>query len=242
VGLAEQGEGVVRRGRFAVPMSGAAQKGSICCPMLPKTRFALDVSASAFQHSTRLLELTDLSRKYPNIIFELVGSGGLHPSSALSYLDLLQLASQPFKSIEVISYCNLVGAGDLALFLGLGLVRDIRPSACVFVPSEPVIRDLRAYHPLPLNWAVSMALLQRDHDACVERISEHAALDLILDQVLTRDDLIELLLVNSQDVDGLLGTHATPPEQPPIPLGMADDEELNVTFLTDDDASNEEAP
>lgn len=208
-----------------------------------KTPFAFDLSASAFQHATRLLEITDLSRKYPNIIFQLVGSGGLHPSSALSYLDLLQLASRPFKSVEVISYANLVGAGDLALFLGLGLVRDIRPSACVFVPSEPVIRDLRLYHPLPLNWAVSMAVLQQDHDACLERISEHVSLDQILDRMLTRKDLVELLLVNSQHVDRMLGAKTTPSEPPPIPLGMpANDEDLDVTFLTGDDASDEEAP
>ena len=208
-----------------------------------KTPFPFDLSASAFQHSTRLLELPDLSRKYPNIIFQLVGSGGLHPSSALSYLDLLQLASRPFKSVEVISYANLVGAGDLALFLGLGLVRDIRPSACVFVPTEPAIRDLRQYHPLPLNWAVSMAVLQQDHDACLERISEHVSLDQILDRMLTRDDLVELLLVNSPDVDQLLGTKTTRFEPPPIPLSMpANDEELDVTFPTDENASDEEAP
>jgi hypothetical protein len=211
--------------------------------MLPKTPFAFDLSASPYQYATRLLELTDLSRKYPNIIFQLVGSGGLHPSSALSYLDLLQLASRPFKSVEVISYANLVGAGDLALFLGLGLVRDIRPSACVFVPTEPVIRDLRPYHPLPLNWAVSMAVLQQDHDACLERISEHVSLDQILDRMLTRDDLIELLLVNSPDVDRLLSAKTTRFEPPPVPLGMpANDEEIDITFLTDDDASEEEEP
>jgi hypothetical protein len=208
-----------------------------------KTPFAFDLSASAFQHATRLLELPDLSRKYPNVIFQLVGSGGLHPSSALSYLDLLQLASRPFKSVEVISYANLVGAGDLALFLGLGLVRDIRPSACVFVPSEPVIRDLRPYHPLPLNWAVSMAVLQQDHDACLERIREHVSLDQILDRMLTRNDLVELLLVNSQDIDRLLGAKTTSSEPPPIPLGMpANEEELNIKFLPADDGSNEEAP
>jgi hypothetical protein len=208
-----------------------------------KTPFAFDLSASAFQHATRLLELPDLSRKYPNVIFQLVGSGGLHPSSALSYLDLLQLASRPFKSVEVISYANLVGAGDLALFLGLGLVRDIRPSACVFVPSEPVIRDLRPYHPLPLNWAVSMAVLQQDHDACLERIREHVSLDQILDRMLTRNDLVELLLVNSQDIDRLLGAKTTSSEPPPIPLGMpAKEEELNIKFLPADDGSNEEAP
>jgi hypothetical protein len=211
--------------------------------MLPKTPFAFDLCASPYQHATRLLELPDLSRKYPNIIFQLVGSGGLHPSSALSYLDLLQLAGRPFKSVEVISYCNLVGAGDLALFLGLGLVRDIRPSACVFVPTEPVIRDLRLYHPLPLHWAVSMAVLQQDHDACLERIREHVCLDLVLDRMLTRDDLIELLLVNSGDVDRLLGAKTTRCDPPAIPLGMpANDDELDVTFLTDDDASDEEAP
>jgi len=208
-----------------------------------KSPFAFDLSASAFQHATRLLELTDLSRKYPNIIFQLVGSGGLHPSSALSYLDLLQLASRPFKSVEVISYANLVGAGDLALFLGLGLVRDIRPSACVFVPTEPVIRDLRHYHPHPLNWAVSMAVLQQDHDACLERISEHVSLDQILDRMLTRDDLIELLLVNSPDVDRLLSAKTTLSEPPSIPLtNPVDDEELDVTFPTDEHASDEEAP
>lgn len=137
----------------------------------------------------------------------------------------------------------MVGAGDLALFLGLGLVRDIRPSACVFVPSEPVIRDLRPYHPLPLNWAVSMAVLQQDHDACLVRISEHVSLDQILDRMLTRDDLIELLLVNSPDVDRLLSAKTTPSEPPPIQLGMpTDDAELDVTFLADEDASDEGAP
>jgi len=207
-----------------------------------KSPFAFDLSASPFQHATRLLEITDLSRKYPNVVFQLVGSGGLHPSSALAYLDLLQLATRPFKSVEVISYANLVGAGDLALFLGLGLVRDIRPSACVFVPSEPVIRDLRAYHPLPLHWVVSMAVLQQDHDACLERIGEHVCLDEILDRMLTREDLVELLLVNSPDIDRLLGAKTTRSEPPPIPLGMpANDEELDVTFLTDEDPSEEEA-
>jgi hypothetical protein len=102
-----------------------------------KSPFAFDLSASCHQHAVRLLQLTDdLSRKYPNVIFQLVGSGGLHPSSALAYLDALEL-TRPFKSVEVMSYANLVGAGDLALFLGLGLIRDIRPSATVFVPTEP---------------------------------------------------------------------------------------------------------
>lgn len=208
-----------------------------------KSPFAFDLSASCHQHAVRLLQLTDdLSRKYPNVVFQLVGSGGLHPSSALAYLDALQLA-RPFKSVEVISYSNLIGAGDLALFLGLGLVRDIRPSACVFVPTEPIIRDLRQYHPLPLNWAVSIAVMQQDHDACLQRISEHVSLDQILDRILTRDDLVELLLVDSPEIDRLLGAKTTPSEPPPIPLGMpTNDAELDVTFLPADDGSSEETP
>jgi hypothetical protein len=237
---------VVRRGagsRFPCG-DGVTKKGEVSSPPMLRTPFAFDLSASAYQHSTRLLQLTDdLSRRYPNVLFQLVGTGGLHPATALSYLDALQLASRPFKSVEVISYANLVGAGDLALFLGLGLVRDIRPSASVFVPTEPVIRDLRAYHPLPLNWAVSMAVLQQDHDACLERISEHVSLDQILDRMLTRDDLIELLLVDSPDVDRLLSAKTTRSEPPPIPFGMpANEEELDITFLPADDGSNEEAP
>lgn len=208
-----------------------------------KSPFAFDLSASCHQHAVRLLQMTDdLSRKYPNVIFQLVGSGGLHPSSALAYLDALQL-TRPFKSVEVMSYANLVGAGDLALFLGLGLVRDIRPSATVFVPTEPVIRDLRSYHHLPLHWAVSMAVLQQDHDACLQRISEHVSLDQILDRSLTRDELVELLLVDSPEIDRLLGATTTSSEPPPIPLGMpANEEELDITFLPADDGSKEEAP
>jgi hypothetical protein len=208
-----------------------------------KSPFAFDLSASCHQHAVRLLQLTDdLSRKYPNVVFQLVGSGGLHPSSALAYLDALQL-SKPFRSVEVISYSNLIGAGDLALFLGLGLVRDIRPSATVFVPHEPVIRDLRSYHPLPLHWAVSMAMLQQDHDACLQRISEHVSLDQILDRSLTRDDLVELLLVDSPEIDRLLGATTTSSEPPPIPLRMPpNEEELDITFLPADDGSNEEVP
>jgi hypothetical protein len=74
-----------------------------------------------------------------------------------------------------------------------------------------------------------LAVLQQDHDACIERIREHVSLDQILDRMLTRNDLVDLLLVNSPDVDRLLGAKTTRSEPAPTPLGMpANDEELDL--------------
>jgi hypothetical protein len=201
--------------------------------------FPLDTSATAYQHSARILELLPFLREQTHILFQICGHGAMHPADALLYLDLLALEARPTQTFEVISYCHVIGAGDAALFLGAGQTRDVRPSATLYVPSEPPIYDLRCYYAHTLRWDVAMEMMHRDYDACLKRIGEHVSLDLVLDQHLDRDDLRELLLIDSPELDCLLAkTQAGVPPQLPINL-TTDDEDPNVLFFTDDDVPND---
>lgn len=158
-----------------------------------------------------MIEFIKLTEREPAVVkIQLFGAGGMHPSMAMQYIDALEMGQVPVRCAGVTAFSNLLGSGDLALWLSLSLKRDIRPSASVYVPSGPVIEDTRYHHPLPLSWSVGHAAMLRDHEGCLERISEYVELDLVLDRWLSRHDLEELLLLPSA-VDDLLARPLPPP-------------------------------
>jgi hypothetical protein len=166
--------------------------------MLPK--FVIPLAGTATDHALRIAELDSLLESRPDrLLLILTGSGGLQPDAVMAYLDLLSRAE---CEIAVVSYGNLYGA-DFALWLGAGAIREIRPHAWVYIPApdaEPDDGTMR----------VSIAEMQRpvtrswDYQNCLDVISEHVCLDLIFDRRLSADDLRELLLLPSDDLDRLL--------------------------------------
>ena len=183
--------------------------------------FPIVLAGAAGDHVQRLLELETLVLDPPSsLIVKLIGSGGLHPTAALAFLDVLSLLPPETKRV-VTSYSHLLGAGDFALWLECALERDIRPRATVYVERTAPALDLEQLAqgrvlvaPLIISPADGQ-VLSRDHDICLSLISQHVDLGAVLNRVLTAEDLRELLLIDSYFVDQLLAPLA--PEAPHVP-------------------------
>lgn len=199
--------------------------------------FPIVLAGGAGDHVLRLLELETLVLDPPSsLLVKLLGSGGLHPTAALAFLDVLALFPPETKR-AVTSYSHLLGAGDLALWLECASERDIRPRASVYVERTVPALDqelLAQGHVLLAPLIVSPAegqILSRDHDICLSLISQHVELGTVLNRVLTTEDLRELLLIDSHLVDQLLAPPA--PEAPCMPCDPVEairrDEEAGET-------------
>lgn len=172
--------------------------------------FPIVTAGAAGDHVQRLLELETLVLDPPSsLLVKLIGSGGLHPTAALAFLDVLSLLPPETKRL-VTSYSHLLGAGDFALWLECASERDIRPRASVYVERTAPTLDLEQLaqgHVLLAPLIVSPAdgqVLSRDHDICLSLISQHVDLGAVLNRILTTEDLREMLLIDSYSVDQLL--------------------------------------
>jgi hypothetical protein len=196
--------------------------------------FVIDSSQPAAYHATRALVLEKLlyTPSFDAVEFKLIGPGGLHPSVALAYLDLLD--QNPPKHARIVSLSNLLGSGDMALWLGAARDREIRPSAIALVPQRPVIEDCRHCYAHRLDYAVRVNLLERENDICLARISEHVELDEILYRMLTRADLAELLLLRTPELDAALAGQPTAPASPASSTIPEGDEEFDAMFGPED--------
>jgi hypothetical protein len=181
-----------------------------------QTPFIIDTAGNAAYHASRALSLEKLiySKEFDSVEYKLTGLGGLHPSVALTYLDLID-HGPPKLSATILAFGHLLGAADMALWLGAARHRELRPNAIVWVPHFPVISDCRWCYAQPVDPGIRNFVLERDNEVCLKRIAEHCALDLLLDRMLGRADLTELLLLQTPEIDRALQRQevaATPPK------------------------------
>ena len=169
--------------------------------------FHISLGGTADQHAGGILFLEKIILSRPDrIIVKLLGGGGLHPEAALAFIDLLALLPAECERIAC-SYTSFAGAGDFALWLKAGDIRDFRPNAMVWVPSLPsfsladarlgaVLVEDRSTFPDPVfQWA---------YGRCIELISEYVDPSTVLDRVLTAADLRDWLLIDSHALDEAL--------------------------------------
>jgi len=166
--------------------------------------FNILLVGQAEQLAQGIIALENLILSHPDtLIVKLYGSGGLSADAALTYIDLLDLLPASC-SRTVCSYSNLVGAGDFALWLEAGRLRDIRANAVIWVPSSPD-REARpaGTHSVAVEEA-RRAVGEFDVLAtkkCIDLISRHVEPESIFDRVLTPADLREWLLIDCHEVD-----------------------------------------
>ncbi len=172
--------------------------------------FVIMLAGGASEHAQRLLDLEALVLDAPeSLLIKLVGSGGIHPTAALAFLDVLALLPARTKR-AVIAYSHLLGAGDFVLWLQCASHRNIRPRATVYVESAAPAHHLEHFGsgrvviaPLVMP-AGDVQFLPHDYRECLSLISQHVELGLVLDHTIARDGLRELLLIDSYGVDDLL--------------------------------------
>lgn len=176
--------------------------------------FPIVLGGSPNDHAQRFLELEAVMLDPPDsLLIKLLGSSGLHPSAALTYLDLLQLLPHDTER-AVTSYGHLRGAGDFALWLECAAHRDIRLRATVFVEQAPPTLDLEHFAASqiliaqPMVWPADSEVLRRDWETCLSLISKHADFASVINRVLTPNDLREMLLIDSDCVDRLFAAPA----------------------------------
>jgi len=193
-------------------------------------KFSVPLVGTATDHALRIGELDSLLESRPErLLLVLTGSGGLQPDAVMAYLDLLSRAE---CEIVVVSYSSLYGA-DFALWLGAGPVREIRPSAWVYVPGADSKPDGEVAGGCAAEMLRPPTRLW-DYQSCLDIISEHVALDMVLNRRLSVDDLRELLLLPSDDLDRILPAgevdkHPLPEQsriQPPTPKSEPGDDLL----------------
>jgi len=106
------------------------------------------------------------------------------------------------------------------LWLAAGAVREIRPRAWVYMPAQ--IADSGEDVGGTTVMAPGSAMrLSWDYESCLKIVSEHVALDLVLGHRLSSEDLRELLLMPSDDLDRMLMPEVAEggllPEQSQVP-------------------------
>ena len=186
-----------------------------------KDCFAITLAGTANEHARRFLELESVVLDCPeSLLIKLVGSGGLHPTVALTYLDILACLPDETKR-AIISLGHLLGAGDFALWLEAAPHRDIRPRAIVYVERAAPTLNLEQFAAgqiliVPTITApADMEVMAHDWENCLSLISRHVDLGFVLGRVLTTDHLRELLLIDSHAVDQMLALPV--PAAPSLP-------------------------
>jgi hypothetical protein len=156
--------------------------------------FLITLAGDSNDHIQNFERLETLVAANPGaIIFKLVGSGGITAGAALTYLDI---AAKLPENVEraVISYSSMT-AWDFALWLGIAPLRDMRPSAWVWVadPKE-----------LEIN-----KLLGPDEQRCFDIIGHHTPFELVKNRIVSVTELRNLLLIDtpfSESLDSYLVT------------------------------------
>jgi hypothetical protein len=160
--------------------------------------FIIPVVGDGLHHVQKLAELDEILTSPPSrLLVKLIGPGGLTPETALAYVDLLAALPADCPT-AVISYADL-SVPEFAVFLAVGPLREIRPSARVCVP--------------PVSYEATGNLQYADHDLsfargayrqCLALIERHVALRDIVGRRLKGKDLTDLLLVASTRTDAIL--------------------------------------
>jgi hypothetical protein len=196
--------------------------------------FAITLGGGPNDHAQRFLELEAIVLDPPeNVLIKLVGSGGLHPTVTLTYLDILALLPDETQR-AVTSYGHLLGAGDFALWLEGAPHRDIRPHATIYVERSAPMLSLEQFGAGHILIAPMMAgpadgeMLSRDWETCLSLISQHVEVALVLGRVLNPNDLREMLLIDSYAFDQLFAALA--PVAASMPHDRVSATQLDLAF------------
>ena len=160
----------------------------------------IPVIADGLVHIAKLAEIDALRAAPPkSILVKLIGPGGMSPETALAYCDLL--AALPSEcQVAVISYADL-GIPEFTVFLSVGPLREIRPSARVYVPH--MANDEGEAGSVVVAGAES-PFSRGAYRQCLALISRHVALPDVVGRHLDARNLADLLLVASARTDALL--------------------------------------
>ena len=159
----------------------------------------IPVIADGLVHIAKLAEIDALRAARPDrILVKLIGPGGMSPETALAYCDLL--ASLPLEcQVAVIAYADL-GIPEFAVFLAVGPLSEIRPSARVYIPHLAYDEGEAGNVVVAAESPFSRGAYRQ----CLALISRHVALPDVVGRHLTPEDLANLLLVASARTDALL--------------------------------------
>jgi hypothetical protein len=151
-------------------------------------------------HVTKLAEIDTLLASPPDrLLVKLIGPGGVSAETALAYCDLLS-ALPVTTETAVISYADL-GAPEFAIFLAVGPLREIRPSARVYIPRGS--GNEREFGSILVAESES-PFTRGAHLQCLEVISRHVSLPDVIGRRLDPNDLADLLVIASARTDGIL--------------------------------------
>ena len=149
------------------------------------------------------------------ILIVLIGQGGTPPDAVLGYLALL---NQTRTEVAISSLGNLLGA-DFALWLGASPLRDLRPSAWVFVPERYLLQPAEGSEATQVQTVEGM-VHETAYQACLDLMAEHVDLPSILNRQVRPAELQELYLLDCAHLDSLPALDlGSPPPLPPSPEG-----------------------
>jgi hypothetical protein len=149
-------------------------------------------------HVAKLAEIDTLLASPPaRLLVKLICPGGVSPETALAYCDLL--GALPLEcQTAIISYADL-GVPEFALFVAVGPLREMRPSARVFIPHNT--GNERG----GVVAAESESHFSRGaYQQCLARISRHVSLPDVVGRLLDPHDLADLLILATARTDDLL--------------------------------------
>jgi hypothetical protein len=160
----------------------------------------IPVIGDGLVHISKLAELDAILTSPPTrLLVKLIGPGGLSAETALAYVDLL-VALPADCATAVVSYADL-GVPEFAVFLAVGPLREIRPSARVLVPHpadhEPEVGNL-------LCTGRESPFTRGAYRQCLALIERHVSLRDVVGRHLGPQDLADLLVVASARTDGVL--------------------------------------
>jgi hypothetical protein len=148
-------------------------------------------------HVAKLAEIDALLASPPTrLLVKLIGPGGVSPETALAYCDLLGALPVECET-AIISYADL-GVPEFALFVAVGPLREMRPSARVFIPQHSneqggvVVAESES------------PFCRGAYQQCLTRISRHVSLPDVVGRLLGPDDLADLLILATARTDDLL--------------------------------------
>ena len=165
----------------------------------------------AADHALAHAQLDAVLESQPDkLLIVLIGQGGTPPDAVLAYLDLIKQAS---CEVAISSLGNLLGA-DFALWLGASPLRDLRPSAWVFVPEQYLLRAPEGNETTQVQ-TVEDLVQATAYQACLDLMAEHVELPSIFNRQVFPAELQELYLLDCSHLEQLPEVEQGPP--PPLP-------------------------